>query len=161
MFDLYERGYASGKEKLEADLKEVIAGTPGILLSPEQSINYVSCHDNSTLWDKFQDSNRDDSISDRIKMVKLSNAIVLTSQGVPFLHSGEEFLRTKFGEHNSFKSSDDINALNWDLKYKNQEVVNYFKGLINIRKYHPAFKMNNYHDIQNNLEFLPNIACQM
>ena len=157
VFDSYGRGFVSGKEKLEADLKEVIAGTPGILLSPEQSINYVSCHDNSTLWDKFQDSNSGDSIEDRIKMVKLSNAIVLTSQGVPFLHSGEEFLRTKSGEHNSFKSSDDINALDWDLKYRNQEIVNYFKGLINLRKCHPAFRMNNYNDIQNNLEFLPNM----
>lgn len=156
VFDLYERGFVSGKGNLEADLKEVIAGTPGILLSPEQSINYVSCHDNSTLWDKFQDSNKEDSIADRIKMVKLSNAIVLTSQGVPFLNSGEEFLRTKLGEHNSFKSSDAINALNWDLKYRNQEVVKYYRGLINIRKAHPAFKMNSFHDIQNNLEFIPN-----
>ncbi|MBC8063071.1 MAG: type I pullulanase [Clostridiaceae bacterium] len=157
VFDLYEQGFVSGKGKLESDLKEVISGTPGILLSPEQSINYVSCHDNSTLWDKFQDSNRYDSLTDRMKMVKLSNAIILTSQGVPLLHSGEEFLRTKFGEHNSFNSSDAINALNWDLKYQNQEVVNYYKGLINIRKSHPAFRMTNYHDIQNNLEFLNNM----
>jgi len=157
VFNSYERGYVSGKGKLEADIKEVIAGTPGILLSPEQSINYVSCHDNSTLWDKFQDSNKDDSVTDRIKMVKLSTAIILTSQGVPFLHSGEEFLRTKLGEHNSFKSSDDINALNWDFKYRNQETVNYCKGLTVIRKAHPAFRMNNYHDIKNNLEFLPNM----
>jgi len=157
VFDLYERGFVSGKQKLEADLKEVITGTPGILLSPEQSINYVSCHDNSTLWDKFQDSNSFDSSLDRTKMVKLSNAIVLTSQGIPFLNSGEEFLRTKFGDHNSFKSSDDINALNWDLKYRNEGVVDYFKGLINIRKCHPAFRMTTYQNIKNNLEFLPNM----
>ena len=122
VFDLNERGFVSGKRNLEGELKEVILGSRTIFTSPEQSINYVSCHDNSTLWDKFQHSNIADSVEDRIKMVKLSTAIILTCQGVPFLHSGEEFLRTKFGEHNSYRSSDKINALDWERKYVNLEV---------------------------------------
>lgn len=154
VFELTERGYVSGSKALEADLKNIILGSKEFFLTPEQSINYVSCHDNSTLWDKFEYSNKDSSIEDRIKMVKLSNAIVLTSQGVPFLNSGEEFLRTKFGEDNSFISPDTINALNWDEKNSNLQVVDYYKGLIQIRKNHQAFKMNSFTDIENNIEFI-------
>ncbi len=154
VFELDSRGFVSGKDSLEGALRYVILGTKGDFLSPEQSINFASCHDNATLWDKFECSNKEYSIEDRIKMVKLSNAIILTSQGVPFLHSGEEFLRTKLGEHNSFKSPDNVNSLNWDRKNIYSDVVEYYKGLIRIRRSHPAFRMSNYTDIEKNIEFL-------
>jgi len=84
----------------------------------------------------------------------LSNAIVLTSQGIPFIHAGEEFLRTKFGNENSFKSPDNINKLAWERKNKYKAIFEYYKGLIQLRKTHPAFSMSRSEDIRKHLEFI-------
>jgi len=86
-------------------------------------------------------------------MDKLANAIVLTSQGVAFLHAGEEMLRTKQGIANSYNSPDSINELNWDRKTKYKEVFDYYRGLITLRKHHPAFRMPSTRMIQQHLEF--------
>jgi pullulanase len=130
---------------------------------PYQTINYVSCHDDNTLFDRLKISNPDVSEVDLIKMDKLSNAIVLTSQGVAFLHAGAEILRTKQGIANSFNSPDSINQLDWSRKAKYKEVFNYYKGLIALRKNHPAFRMPLTQMIQSHLKFLdtkdPNIIA--
>ncbi|MDB5145875.1 MAG: pulA, partial [Mucilaginibacter sp.] len=108
-------------------------------------------------------SNPDASEADLIKMDKLSNAIVLTSQGVAFLHAGAEMLRTKHGVANSFNSPDSVNQLDWSRKAKYKEVFNYYKGLIALRKNHPAFRMPSTQMIQSHLNFLdtkdPNIIA--
>jgi pullulanase len=121
---------------------------------PYQSINYVSCHDDNTLFDRLKISNPDASEADLIKMDKLSNAIVLTSQGVPFLHAGAEMLRTKQGVANSYNSPDSINQIDWNRKAKYKAVVDYYKGLIALRKNHPAFRMPSTQMIQTHLIFL-------
>lgn len=90
---------------------------------------------------------------ERIEMHKLSLSIVLTSQGISFLHAGTEFLRSKNGVENSYESPDSINAINWNLKTKNKEVHEYVKALIKIRKEHPAFRMMSAKDIATNLKF--------
>jgi len=166
--DEKERGYVSGKPGLEESVKfGIIASTPhkDIRFSmvnysdtawakePSQTINYVSCHDNHTLWDKLSVTNPEDSEADRIKMHKLANAIVLTSQGVPFLHAGVEILRTKQGVHNSFESPDSINQINWDWKTKYIDVFNYYKALIALRKAHPAFRMTSTEMLNTHLHF--------
>ena len=87
-------------------------------------------------------------------MDKLANAIVLTSQGVSFIHSGEEMLRTKKGIANSYNSPDSINNINWSRKAKYKAVFNYYKGLVALRKNHPAFRMPTAAMIQSNLKFL-------
>ncbi|OON98058.1 MAG: type I pullulanase [Epulopiscium sp. Nele67-Bin005] len=84
----------------------------------------------------------------------LANAIVLTSQGIPFIHAGDEFLRTKFGDHNSYKSPDCINMIRWENKDKFIKVFNYYQGLINLRKEHPAFRMANEELVRTHLEIL-------
>ncbi|MDB5025123.1 MAG: pulA [Mucilaginibacter sp.] len=121
---------------------------------PYQTINYVSCHDDHTLFDRLKISNPGAPEADLIKMDKLSNAIVLTSQGVSFLHAGAEMLRTKQGVANSYNSPDSINQLDWGRKAKYKAVFNYYKGLIALRRNHPAFRMRSTQMIQRHLRFL-------
>lgn len=121
---------------------------------PFQTITYVDCHDNHTLWDRLGISAPEASEANRIKMQKLAGAIVLTSQGISFLHAGVEMLRTKQGEENSFESPDAINKLDWSRKAKYKDVFNYYKGLVTLRKNHPAFRMMKTEDITKNLRFL-------
>lgn len=120
---------------------------------PSQCINYVSCHDNHTLWDRLTNCCSDASEEDRIAMHKLANTIVLTSQGIPFLHAGVEMLRTKQGEENSYKSPDAINQIDWNWKQERADVVEYYKALIQLRKNHPAFRMTNNADVQHLIRF--------
>jgi pullulanase len=163
------KGFASGQPGLEESIKfGVVASTEHRQINydsinyskapwakePYQTITYVSCHDNHTLWDRLTLSCPEASEEERIKMHKLAGTIVLTSQGVSFLHAGVEMMRTKDGEENSFKSPDSINRIDWARKSKYKEVYNYFKSLVQLRKNHPAFRMTSNQMITNRLEFL-------
>lgn len=128
-------------------------------LEPYQVITYVSAHDNYTLWDKLALVKPLFSKLDRIKMNKLAAAIILTSQGIPFIHAGDEILRTKKDRNgtlveNSYKSSDYVNKFYWSRKEKYIDIFNYYKKLIDLRKNHKIFKMNSAKDINDNIEFL-------
>lgn len=114
----------------------------GLFLEPVQSINYVECHDNMTMWDKLMRSNEESEEVLKKRHV-LATAMVILSQGIPFLHAGQEFYRTKQGNENSYNANDEINQLDWDRKEKEIETVNYIKGLIAIRKEHGAFRLQN------------------
>lgn len=120
---------------------------------PEQCINYVSCHDNYTLWDKLKMSVSHPTDEQLRKMVKLAGALILTSQGVPFLHAGVEFCRTKNGDGNSYKSSDAINKMDWDRKEQFSDVFQYFRKLIQLRKNHPAFRIQTADEIRKHVNF--------
>ncbi|MBZ9635416.1 type I pullulanase [Clostridium sp. FP1] len=162
VLDAKAKGFVNGKSYEEIQIKKGIVG--GIdysndiktwgKISPLQSMNYVETHDNNTLWDKLLLTNPKDDNEIRLKMHKLADSIILTSQGIPFFQAGQEFLRTKGGNSNSYKSNDTVNKLDWTLKSKNIDTVNYFKGLIKLRKEHPAFKMNSAEMIKQNLKFL-------
>ena len=121
---------------------------------PYQTITYVSCHDDNNLYDRLAIDNPDATESAIIQMDKLSQAIVLTSQGVAFLHEGEEMLRTKKRIANSYNQPDSINEMDWSRKAKYKDVFNYYKGLIALRKNHPAFRMPSTKMIQEHLNFL-------
>lgn len=121
---------------------------------PYKCINYVSCHDNHTLFDKFMVTNPEASTDEIIKMHKLANTIVMTSQGIPFLHAGVDFLRTKQGVENSYQSPDSINQIDWPRKYTYRKVFDYYRDLINLRKSHSAFRMPNTEIIKENLAFI-------
>lgn len=121
--------------------------------SPSQSVNYISAHDNLTLFDKLSVTNPEASKDEKADMVKLGNAIVMTSQGIPFMHAGVEMLRTKEGDHNSYQSSDEVNQIDWQWKTDNLDVVEYHKGLIALRKAHPAFRMTTTEDVAKHLMF--------
>lgn len=121
--------------------------------SPEMIVNYVSCHDDLMLTDKLSKSMPGSTEADRQRAARLAQTIVFTSQGTPFMWSGEEIFRDKKGVHNSYKSPDSINAIDWNLKHKNAEQFEYYRELIALRKAHPAFRMTTAEDIAKNLVF--------
>lgn len=159
VFNDKEKGYVQAGVNRDKVMRGIRGAIDEFTDSPLESLNYVSCHDNHTLWDRI-DRSADASHSEKIKMDKLANAIVLTSQGIPFIHAGEEFLRTKNGEHNSYNLPDNINRLDWTRKRKYLDVFNYYKDLIKLRKDHKAFRMTTAEDVKNNLKFFDEIGIK-
>ncbi|WP_246246396.1 type I pullulanase [Paenibacillus lemnae] len=92
--------------------------------------------------------------SEAVKRCLLANGIVLLSQGIPLIHAGDEFLRSKFGDHNSYRSGDAVNAIPWSLKQRFKEVHAYYCGLISLRRNHPAFRMNSREQIERHMEII-------
>lgn len=126
---------------------------------PTQCINYVSCHDDMCLVDRLKASVPNITTDEIIRLDELAQTAVLTSQGVPFMLSGEEMLRDKKGVHNSFNSPDSINALNWNNLKTYPQVFNYYQGLIALRSHHPAFRLGSATLVRQHLEFLPSQDC--
>ena len=150
--DEKDRGFISGKNYLEDLLLRNIKGAMHLsshssYVDPEQVIQYVEAHDNLTLYDKLLRSNPDDSEEVRIKRHTLATSIVLLSQGVPFIHGGQEFLRTKAGVANSYQSPDEINQFEWERVTTYQESVAYVKGLIALRKSEYLFRLHTHEEI--------------
>jgi pullulanase len=154
-FNPKDIGYVSGNyEKIDV-VKEMILGSAlngYIFKYTSQSINYVECHDNLTFFDKYLYIT--DDVETIKKQQKLATSLVLLSQGVPFIHSGQEFFRTKQKDENSFKSGDKINLIDWSLTDENAESIEYFKNLVQIRKDHPCFKLKSTSEIEQNVELL-------
>ena len=169
-------GFIGGIEGLEESLKAGIAGMiahPQVDYSkvnyskkpyatePTQMIAYVSCHDDLCLVDRLKASIPEAEYDENelIRLDELAQTAVLTSQGVPFILSGEEMLRDKKGVHNSFNSPDSINHLDWNNLKAYPQVFNYYSGLINLRKNHPAFRLGSADLVRKHLEFLPVQKC--
>src|SRR6056297_1037671 len=159
--DGFVKGYINGKFETYDDIRRGIVGSinynhelEDFAYKPEETINYVSAHDNLTLWDKINKSVSKASLEDRIKMDRLAQAIIFTSQGVPFIQGGEEFLRTKYGNHNSYNAGDHINQIKWERKTLYYDTFLYYKGLIKLRREHPAFRMNDPQMIKEKIHFL-------
>lgn len=163
-----DRGFATGKPGNEETVKiGIVAATahPQVdyskgnnskfpyASSPEMIVNYVSCHDDLMLTDKLRKSMPEATDEERMAAAKLAQTIIFTSQGTPFMFAGEEIFRDKKGVHNSYKSPDSINAIDWSLKAKNRDQMEYYKGLIALRKAHPAFRMTTAQDIARHLVF--------
>lgn len=168
VFDHKDKGFVSGKPGMEESIKFGIVASvkhPQVDYSkvnyskapyakqPYQTVTYAECHDNHVLWDKLTISAKDATEKERKAMYKLALSIVLTSQGISFLHAGTEFLRSKKGVENSFESPDSINAIDWSLKTKNRDVVEYVRALIKLKKEHPAFRMMTAKQITDNIRF--------
>jgi pullulanase len=161
-FNLFDKGYCFGSEHYFEEAMEVITGSIGfnkrehsIFNEPAQSVNFVECHDNHTMWDKLLACHADVDESLRMKYHRLATGMVILAQGIPFLHSGQEFFRTKFGDGNSYRSPDTINQLDWDRKSQYSENVRYIKGLISIRKSLSCFRMRTAAEIRTNMHALP------
>ncbi len=132
---------------------------------PSQMISYVSCHDDMCLADRVKTTLRNKSQKTKnkklftpealVRLQKLAETAVLTSQGVPFIWCGDEVMRDKKGVHNSFSSPDSINTISWALKTEHKDVFDYVATLVKIRKAHPAFRMGYADLVRKNLEFLP------
>lgn len=121
---------------------------------PTQMISYVSCHDDMCLTDRIRNSIPGITTAEVIKLDLLAQTFVFASQGVPFMLCGEEMLRDKKGVHNSFCSPDSINELNWTNLERYPQVFAYYKGLIALRKAHPAFRLGNAELVRKHLEFI-------
>lgn len=167
--DIKSNGFVGGNTELRESVKFGIVGaTPHNQINydyinnsdtawanePDQCVCYVSCHDNHTLLDKLKIANPNATKEDLQKMHILSNAIVITSQGIPFLHAGVDFMRTKNGVENSYQSPDSINQIVWTRKEKFADVYNSYKNLVDLRKQHSAFRLGTSESIQKNLDFL-------
>jgi len=143
-------GYVQGTKGVELIERGVIGSILDFASSPLETINYCEAHDNRTLYDTLiHTTGYDKSITlEKIKkMHKLACLLTLTSQGVPFLHAGQEMMRTKDGEENSYNKPDSINKISWDLKIENRDMVEFVKGLIALRKAHPMLRMKNADEI--------------
>ncbi|MCL2043534.1 MAG: type I pullulanase [Treponema sp.] len=159
------RGFATGEPSMEAGIACGVTGSINYFTEQaNESINYVTAHDNLNLWDKITCSqNVSDAkvtegtkavLPENVKSALLANGIIFTSQGIPFFQAGDEFLRSKFGDHNSYKSPDSINKIRWENAGIYRNVVDYYAGLIRLRKEHPAFRQTLRADIEKSLEIL-------
>lgn len=126
---------------------------------PTQMISYVSCHDDMCLTDRLRASIPGITTDELIRLDLLAQTAVFTSQGVPFMLSGEEMLRDKKGVHNSFSSPDSINRLDWGNLQRYPQVFDYYKGLIALRKAYPAFRMGDAEKVRRNLHFIATEPC--
>ncbi len=168
-FDRFSTGFISGLTLREEKLKFSIIGAiehdqiinhyvdssrQPWANHPVQAVNYVSCHDNYTLFDKLQYSCPEASMETLERMTRLAVAILLTSQGVPFLHSGIEMLRTKGGHHDSYRAPDEVNQLDWTRKKTYREMFDYTRKCIELRRQHSAFRMKNANMVREKLRFM-------
>jgi pullulanase len=155
-FNRYGNGFISGLTLREEKIKFAITGAidhPQIFYdyvdssrrpwanSPAQCVNYVSCHDNYTLFDKLQYSCPESSMDDIDRMTRLALGILLTSQGVPFMHAGMEMHRSKGGHHDSYRSPDEVNQIEWSRKAEFEGLYLFSRNCIELRRQHPAFRM--------------------
>lgn len=173
VFRMEEPGFVNGGSDCEDVLRSGIMGAARHLRDhdriyggevwmkePGQSINYVSCHDNYTLWDKLALSCPGEDETMRKRMNRLAAAIILTSQGVPFLQAGEEFLRSKsipgtgILAENSYNMADAVNSLKWDRIHEHDDMVAYYRGLMAFRRKHPALRLREARQVEECLRFL-------
>ncbi len=127
---------------------------PWMTLDAGQSVNYAEAHDNMTLFDKLWAVNNQSSKAAVAKQSRQISSLLFAAQGTAFIQAGQEFLRTKNGDHNSYRSSDAVNSLKWTERITQKVTVDYNKGLIAMRKAHPAFRLKTPASIQANLKFL-------
>ncbi|WP_314010506.1 type I pullulanase [Pseudostreptobacillus hongkongensis] len=154
-FEKLERGFVNNGT-VDKRLLNSIKGGINLrgYISPNQVIQYIEAHDNNTVFDHFEITNSESSLDERIRMQAIATSIVLCSQGIPFIHAGQEFFRTKFGIENSYKSSDEINKFDFERAQKYQEYVNYFSDLIKYRSSNDLFKLGNFDVIEEKIDII-------
>ena len=150
-------GFATGPGGDVAAIQRGVVGAIDDFTSePTESVNYVSAHDNLTLWDKLLKVAAKESDATRRAMQKLALGIVFTSQGIAFIDEGSDFCRTKNGNNNSYNAGDEVNALDWKRKLEYRDVFEYVRGLIALRKAHAAFRMSDDAMVRKSIKFLDN-----
>ena len=164
VFTPADPGWATGKLTARSDVTAGIVGNTEHSMdmaakwftqSPAQSVNYVESHDNLALADKISASVKGVSPAGIAQLSHFATSVAFLAQGVPFMQAGQEFLRSKNGDENSYKSSDEVNSLKWSTKARNATTTKYFQGLIALRKAHPAFRMSTAAAVKANLKFIP------
>ena len=167
--DNSKAGFLGGVPDLEESVKFGVVGAvqhPGVDYSavnysdtcwasePTQMISYISCHDDMCLRDRLTATLPGTSEAELLRLDKLGQTVVFTSQGIPFIYAGEELFRTKQGVHNSYNSPDAINAIDWSFKNRYSDLYDYYRGLIALRKAHPAFRLGDADLVREHLAFI-------
>ena len=156
-FAAEEPGFVQGFGDLHA-ARNVIRGSIDTFTdAPTESINYLAAHDNRTFWDRLVSTTRNSlGVDDRERerMNRLGALVLLTSQGIPFLHAGIEMRRTKGGNDNSYNAGDDVNMIRWRRKAEHRELFDYYRGLIALRRTHPVFRLRTADEVRQRLRFL-------
>ena len=152
-------GIVGGIAHPQVDMKKVNYSDTPWATEPTQMIAYVSCHDDMCLVDRLRTSIPGITPDELQRLDLLAQTAVFTSQGVPFMLSGEEMLRDKKGVHNSFESPDSVNQLNWNNTLRYAHAFKYYKDLIKLRKNHPAFRLGTAEAVRRSLRFLPGDDC--
>ncbi len=147
-------GIVGGIAHPQVDMSKVNYSKQPWALEPTQMMSYVSCHDDMCLVDRLKASVPGITEEELIRLDLLAQTAVFTSQGVPFMLSGEELLRNKKGVHNSYNSPDSINLIDWDNAKRYPQVLQYYQQLIRMRQMHPAFRLGNADLVRKHLEFL-------
>ena len=149
------KGYVTGDYLKKNDvIKGLLGAIDDFAYSALETINYVSCHDNLTLTDKLKKVFPNSGLEELSKRATLANTFVMFAQGIPFIHSGVEFLRSKGGNHNSYNSGDDVNKLNWEEKEKYYRIFSYYREIIRLRKELECFKYEESNRIKENIKIL-------
>ena len=168
-----KQGYIAGGGGYTSAVRDIFMGKATWCKNPTQTVNYISCHDGYTLFDRLLLSMPNMTMEDLIKANNLGAAIILTSQGTPFFQAGEEMLRTKpleegVWDHNSYKSPDSINSIKWNMLDEPmfQAVSDYYAGLIAFRAAHPALRMRTAAEVEQHITMLPGlefnvVACHI
>ena len=163
-------GYISGATVSASDMTKLFKGMPDWCKTPTQTINYISCHDNNTLFDHITLVKPNATIEEKAAMNKLGAAFYMTAQGVPFLQAGEEIMRSKpdsskadgYNE-NSYNANDEVNSIKWDTLNDAlyQNVHDYYQGLIAFRKEHPALRLTDAATVNNNVVALDGTSANV
>ena len=163
VFNATDTGWATGKLSAAADIYAGIVGntdysasflTKWTTTAPGQSVNYVESHDNLSLADKLTASVKGISPAGVAQLSQFATSVAFLAQGVPFMQAGQEFLRSKNGNENSYNADDATNSLKWSTKAKFAATTKYYQGLIALRAAHPAFRMSTTAEVKANLKFL-------
>ena len=152
-------GFVGGIAHEGVDMTRVNYSKEAWAAEPTQMISYVSCHDDMCLVDRLRASIPNITDDEVMRLDMLAQTAVFTSQGIPFMLSGEEMLRDKKGVQNSYNSPDSVNELRWENLQRYPQLYQYYKGLIQLRKNHPAFKLGTAELVRKHLEFLPTRNC--
>jgi type I pullulanase len=163
VFNATDTGWATGKISAAADVYAGIVGntdysaaflTKWTTTAPGQSVNYVESHDNLSLADKLTASVKGVTPAGVAQLSQFASSVAFLAQGVPFLQAGQEFLRSKNGNENSYNADDATNSLKWSTKVKYVATTKYYQGLFALRAAHPAFRMSTTAQVKANLKFL-------
>lgn len=157
VFDANARGFLQGGDGLRGVKTGLKGSIDSFAASPLETINYLECHDNHTLWDRLTSSSFGDygvDEADRRAMHKLAAVLLMTAQGIPFIHSGQELLRTKGGLGNSYDKPDHVNMIRWKQKAENFDVFSYYQSLIELRRRHRLFRYRTAHAVTAAVKFL-------
>ena len=149
--DKYNRGYLFGNRYYEETIKNCLMGSYYYGLNMNQALNYIDCHDNMVLYDKLSGFELDDY--SKANIIKFGLAMTIFAKGIPFIHAGFEFERSKKGVENSYNSPDEINKIDWSCVYKNRDIVNYLKKIIQLRRQKPVFRIN----VQSSIDYNYNL----